>query len=46
MTVAEVTGPVTVRKWLWWVGLIKPKTVRRGRAALGIARVCPRGCQA
>ena len=46
MTVAEVTAPVTVRKWLWFVGLINPKTFTRGLAALGRARVLPRRCQA
>ena len=39
MTVAEVTVPVTVRKWLWLVGLRNPKTFRRALAALGMARV-------
>lgn len=32
MTVAEVTRPVTVRKWLWLVGLRNPRTFTRGRA--------------
>ena len=39
MTVAEVTVLVTVRKWLWFVGLMNPKTFRRVLAALGMARV-------
>lgn len=39
MTVAEVTVPVTVRKWLWFVGLRNPRTFKRALAALGMARV-------